>query len=254
MERAEPESPLTHLQHVRVYLCEKIEKNRLEVKKLTEARDILDLVIANVAKYAIPVVRNPPASLTVPAPFPVGALDALGAFNDFDDVGDISFFAEYYALDTVANVADTTAAPATADPPAALLDGPDYYTLVAATAATAVLPTAPSITPAALYAARPPAATLTTLAFIALVALHATLAADSSAAALVPCTTVMDADSPTEKLDALPPPLPIVATTATKTNSAMRAANVTTDTPPAAAQDISEDMAPPAKLQRTPGF
>ncbi|KAJ2043680.1 hypothetical protein GGI08_007334 [Coemansia sp. S2] len=58
----------------------------------------------------------------------------------------------------------------------------------------------------------------------------------------------MDADSPTEKLDAPPPFLPTVATLATKTNSAVRTADATTDSH--AAIDNSEAMAPPAKRLR----
>ncbi|KAJ2047054.1 hypothetical protein H4S04_004678 [Coemansia sp. S16] len=76
MERSELESALTYLQLARDSLCEQIEKNSLEVKKFTEARDILDQVMATVAKYAVPVVRNPPASLTVPTSSPVIASDA----------------------------------------------------------------------------------------------------------------------------------------------------------------------------------
>ncbi|KAJ2432134.1 hypothetical protein GGF41_000175, partial [Coemansia sp. RSA 2531] len=60
----------------------------------------------------------------------------------------------------------------------------------------------------------------------------------------------MDADSPTEKLDAPPPFLPTVATMATKTNSAVRTADATTDSHAAAAIDNSEAMAPPAKRLR----
>ncbi|KAJ2256146.1 hypothetical protein GGI13_001294 [Coemansia sp. RSA 455] len=244
MERAEPESPLTHLHRARNSLCKQIEKNRLEGKALTEARNHLDLAIATVANtHVVPVVRNPPVSLTVPAPFPVGdldvsdaldllnasaALDALDAFDDFDDFDP---------------------APAAANPPAATFDNPDSSTLAAA-AAAAVLPTAPSVTSAVPVAVSPSADTLTTLAFLALVALHSTLAANSSAAALVPHTAAMDAESPTEKLDAPPPFLPIVATMATKTSSAVRTANATTDSHAAAAIDNSEAMAPPAKRQR----
>ncbi|KAJ2337998.1 hypothetical protein GGH92_007367, partial [Coemansia sp. RSA 2673] len=156
------------------------------------------------------------------------ALDALDAFDDFDDFDP---------------------APAAANPPAATFDNPDSSTLAAA-AAAAVLPTAPSVTSAVPVAVSPSADTLTTLAFLALVALHSTLAANSSAAALVPHTAAMDAESPTEKLDAPPPFLPIVATMATKTSSAVRTANATTDSHAAAAIDNSEAMAPPAKRQR----
>ncbi|KAJ2074702.1 hypothetical protein IW146_003757 [Coemansia sp. RSA 922] len=255
MDNLGPGAPLSQIKLAQLRVKKKVEEILRELNELTKESVHLELLEATVvALRALPAVGNNPTSPTAPASFPVGALDALGAFNDFDDVGDISVFDECYTLDTVANVADTTVAPATADPPAVLLDGPDYSTLAAATATTAVLPTAPSITPAAPVAASPPAAILATLAFLALVALHATLAADSSASTVVPCTAPMDADSPTEKLDALPPHLPIVATTATITNSAVCTADATTDTPPAAAQDISEDMAPPAKRQRTPGF
>ncbi|KAJ2348237.1 hypothetical protein GGH92_002897 [Coemansia sp. RSA 2673] len=249
MDNLGPGASLWQIKLAQLRVKKKVEERQRELKELTKERVRLEQLESTAAALpALPAVGNNPASPTAPASFPVGALDALGAFNDFDDVGDISVFDECYALDTVANVADTTAATATADPPAVLLDGPDYSTLVAAAAS---LPTAPSVTPAAPDAASPPAATLTTLAFLALVALHATLAADSSAAAIVPRTAAKDANSPTETPDALPPPLPIVATTASKTNSAVRPADVTTVVSPAAAQDISMDMAPPAKRQRT---
>ncbi|KAJ2259495.1 hypothetical protein GGI01_003607 [Coemansia sp. RSA 376] len=249
MDNLGPGASLWQLKLAQLRVKKKVEERQREIEELTKERVRLEQLESTAAALpALPAVGNNPASPTAPASFPVGALDALGAFNDFDDVGDISVFDECYALDTVANVADTTAATATADPPAVLLDGPDYSTLVAAAAS---LPTAPSVTPAAPDAASPPAATLTTLAFLALVALHATLAADSSAAAIVPRTAAKDANSPTETPDALPPPLPIVATTASKTNSAVRPADVTTVVSPAAAQDISVDMAPPAKRQRT---
>ncbi|KAJ2053962.1 hypothetical protein GGI03_000237 [Coemansia sp. RSA 2337] len=251
MDNLGPGAPHWQIKLAQLRVKKKVEEILRELNELTKERVRLELLEATAAALiALPAVGNNPTSPTAPASFPVGALDALGAFNDFDDVGDISFFDECCTLDTVTNVADTTAATATADPPAATFDDPDSFTLAAAAAS---LLTAPSVTPAAPVAASPPAATLTTLAFLALVALHATLAADSSASTVVPCTTSMDADSPTEKLDAPSPPLPIVATTATKTNSAMRAADATTDTH-AAALDNGEDMAPPAKRQRTPGF
>ncbi|KAJ2256290.1 hypothetical protein GGI13_001247 [Coemansia sp. RSA 455] len=246
MDNLGPGASLWQIKLAQLRVKKKVEERQRELEELTKERIRLEQLESTAA--ALPAVGNNSASPTAPVSPLFGALDDLGAFNDFDDVGDISVFDECYALDTVANVADTTAATSTSDPPVVALDDPNSSTLAAAAAS---LPTAPSVTPAAPDAASPPAATLTTLAFLALVALYATLAADSSAAALVPRTTAMDADSPTEKLDALPPPLPIVATTATKTNSAMRAADATTDTPPAAAQDISEDMAPPAKRQRT---
>ncbi|KAJ2253897.1 hypothetical protein GGI13_002451 [Coemansia sp. RSA 455] len=246
MERAESESTLTHLHRARNSLCKQIEKNRLEGKALTEARNHLDLAIAAVANtYVVPVVRNPPVPLTVPAPFPVGdldasdaldllntsaALDAVGVFDEFDDFDDFD------------------AAPTAADPSAATFDNPDSSTL--AVAAAAVLPTAPSVMSAVPVAVSPPADTLATLAFLAPVAMHATLAANSSATALVPHTAAIDADSPTEKLDAPPPFLPTVATMATKTNSAVR----TADSHAAAAINNSDAVAPPAKRQRIGDF
>ncbi|KAJ2344617.1 hypothetical protein GGH92_004409 [Coemansia sp. RSA 2673] len=242
MERAEPESPLTHLHRARNSLCKQIEKNRLEGKALTEARNHLDLAIATVANtHVVPVVRNPPVSLTVPAPFPVGDLDAADALDL------LNASAALDALDAFDEFEDFDPAPAATNPPAATFDNPDSSTLAAA-AAAAVLPTAPSVTSAVPVAVSPPADTVTTLAFLAPVAMHATLAANSSAAALVPHTAAMDADSPTEKLDAPPPFLPTVATLATKTNSAVRTADATTDSH--AAIDNSEAMAPPAKRLR----
>ncbi|KAJ2254841.1 hypothetical protein GGI13_001935 [Coemansia sp. RSA 455] len=246
MDNLGPGASLWQLKLAQLRVKKKAEERQRELEELTKERIRLEQLESTAA--ALPAVGNNSASPTAPVSPLFGALDDLGAFNDFDDVGDISVFDECYALDTVANVADTTAATSTSDPPVVALDDPNSSTLAAAAAS---LPTAPSVTPAAPDAASPPAATLTTLAFLALVALYATLAADSSAAAPVPCTATMDADSPTEKLDALPPPLPIVATTATITNSAVRAADATTDTPPAAALDNSEDLAPPAKRQRT---
>ncbi|KAJ2037349.1 hypothetical protein H4S03_003028 [Coemansia sp. S3946] len=251
MDNLGPGASLWQLKLAQLRVKKKVEERQREIEELTKERVRLEQLESTAAALPVlPAVGNNPASPTAPvSPF-FGALDDLGAFNDFDDVGDISVFDEFCALDTVANVTDTAPAPATADPPVVALDDPNPSTLAAA-AAAAVLPTAPSVTPAAPYAASPPAATLATLAFLALVALHTTLAADSSAAALVPRIATMDADSPTEKLDALPPPLPIVATTAPKSNSAVRPADVTTVVSPAAAQDISVDMAPPAKRQRT---
>ncbi|KAJ2065541.1 hypothetical protein GGI08_002217, partial [Coemansia sp. S2] len=249
MDNLGPGASLWQLKLAQLRVKKKVEERQRELKELTKESVRLEQLESTAAALpALPAVGNNPASPTAPVSFPVGALDDLGAFNDFDDVGDISVFDECYALDTVANVTDTAPAPATADPPVVALDDPNPSTLAAAAAS---LPPAPSVTPAAPDAASPPAATLTTLAFLAFVALHATLAADSSAAALVPCTAAMDADSPTEKLDALPPPLPIVATTATITNSAVRTADAATDASPAAALDNSKDMAPPAKRQRT---
>ncbi|KAJ2057662.1 hypothetical protein GGI17_005521 [Coemansia sp. S146] len=210
------------------------------------------------ATYSVPVVSNAPVSPTAPGSPPVVAsatdipalsVDALDAIDSFDDLDDLDVF------DAVPSVTDSIAASAAADFPVVVLDDPDSPTFAAAT-----LPTAPA-------AASPPTATLTTMAFLAFVALRATLAvaADSPIVALDdPVSHTAATDIALTNTDS--PAIPLVAnSTAVEDilalsvgafNAVLSSADSTADDDVLAlfhdtTSDNGEDMAPPAKRQRT---